>query len=165
MGTLCTLCIGPNEVMFSWEIANAKMLRHLGFAFVVILPMVRPANLQFWSQRKHWIKWIWTQKSNSVQKILEHSVLVIDIQFFLWRRRRQRLETWLVLVVYCPAAYVPHGRGGQKCHQGNQAQSREKWDFSQVQFLQLSCWCNLWSWRGIRDSGKLFHHCNFFDLK
>ena len=51
VGTLCTLCIGPNEVTFSGEIANAKM--HLGFAFVVILPMVRPANLLFWSQTKH----------------------------------------------------------------------------------------------------------------
>ena len=94
----------------------------------------------------------------------------LTFSFLLWRRRRQRLETWLVLVVYCPAAYVPHGRGGQKCHQGNQTQSGEKWDFfypSQVHILQLQCWCNLlWNWNwGVRDSEKLFHRCNFFDLK
>ena len=36
---------------------------------------------------------------------------VIDIQSFLWRRRRQRLGDVVGLVVYCPSAYVPHGRG------------------------------------------------------
>ena len=38
---------------------------------------------------------------------------------------------------------------------------------SQVHILQLQCWCNLlWNWNwGVRDSEKLFHRCNFFDLK
>ena len=39
-------------------------------------------------------------------------LLVINIQLvFLWRRRRQRLGDVVGLVVYCPMAYVPHGRG------------------------------------------------------
>ena len=95
---------------------------------------------------------------------------MIDIQFFVVASQKAAVGDVVGFSGLLPRGLrAPRtGRAEMSSRKSGAEQGKVGFFYpSQALILQLQCWCNLlWNWkRGIRDSEKLFHRCNFFDLK
>ena len=110
--------------LLGWFVEKQDLFCHLSVAFVVMMPMVHPANLQIWSCRMLGVRWIWTSEIRSVLSILR----VIDIQlvFVASKKAAAWRRGWFSGLLPDGLRAPRTGQDGHKCHEENQMQGGEK---------------------------------------